>query len=108
MDAYIQSDIKFHTPPGGSVPLNELTVKQYLPKDGQLTVVAEKGAKPHVIMGDNFRIQVGRKIAGNHPIALLTTADDIVVRYGKDEAYLPAGVYYVSVVADGKVTPLIQ
>ena len=105
---HIQSDLKFIPPPPSAIGLHELGTKEYRPKEGQLAIVSEKGAKPHFVQGENFVVQVGKKPAGRHLIVQITCADPILVKHGKDELVLDAGVYYVSR-TDGKVdAPLVQ
>ena len=105
---YTQSDIQFIKPPSSATGFKELTIEDYSPKDGQLTILAEKGARPHILRGGNFRIQVGKKFAGRHKIAKLTVMDKIVVQYGKEELSIPNGIYYVTLANGSADTPLIQ
>ena len=106
--AHIQSDIRFISPPAGATALNPLNVKQYLPKDGQLALLADKGGKPHIIQGENFRIQIGKKPAGRHLVMQLTAADPILVKIGREEIILDAGVYYVELARGGAGIPSVQ
>ena len=106
--AHVQSDIRFITLPSGATALNPLNVKQYLPKDGQLILLADKGGKPHVIQGENFRIQIGKKPAGRHLIMQLTASDPILVKIGREELLLDAGVYYIGLTKGGTDIPLVQ
>jgi len=106
---YIQNDIRFSTPPPGAAGLNALTVKEYLPKDGKLTIVSSKGAEPHYIHGENFRIHVGKKPSGRHSVAMLFAADPFLVRHKKQEdLVLDSGVYYIAVTGNGGAIPIFQ
>lgn len=104
---YIQGDLKFMRPPALATSMIALTAKEYLPKDGVLTLLTEKGARPHVIQGTNFRVRVGKKHLGNHLIAELSLTEPAIVKSGKDELTLDAGVYYI-LAPNPKVPPLVQ
>lgn len=105
---FIQDDLTFVAPPSSAVPLNALTVKEYLPEHGKLSIFSETGAQPHVVEGRNFRLQVGRKLGGRHTIAVLAAAETVVVRYGKkDELTLDGGVYYVQLTGNGAGIPVV-
>ncbi len=107
-ETFTQDDIRFINPPPGAIGLNPITAKEYLPNKGQLIVLSQKGAEPHTIEGKNFRIHVGRKPAGRHQVAILSSAEPLVVRYKKDEMILDSGVYYIVLANGGGNVPVFQ
>lgn len=103
-----QNDLKFIKPPSSAIALNEIHVEQYLPKEGVLTILSARGAEPHYVHGNNFRVQIGKKHAGRHKIAVLTAAETLTVKHKKAELSLQPGVYYVALANGSMDVPLVQ